>query len=310
MTASLPSGVWPAMVTPFTDSRDVDWQSLDRLVEWYLNTGADGLFPVSLSSEMYELTDAERVSIVERVVDVADGRVPVIATGTFGRQISDEAAFVRRLSDTGADAIVVNAAEMAAAAETDEQWAARIEQLLALTDGIPLGLYECPIPYHRLVSTKTLRDVAATDRFVFVKDTCCDSELLAERVNAVAATSIGLYNANAPLLLESLRNGADGYCGIAANFYPGLLSWLCENYSTDPNVAAALGRFLSIADYLVRAEYPGGAKRYLARKGVIETVHCRSTSDSVSEDHLATLDALESEIEDWRDRLGIVPVSD
>ena len=298
------------MVTPFTDSRDVDWQSLDRLVEWYLNAGADGLFPVSLSGEMYDLTDVERVSVVERVVDVVDGRVPVIATGTFDRPIDAQAAFVRRLADAGADAVVVNAAEMAAAAETDERWTARIEHLLAETDEIPLGLYECPVPYHRLVSTEALRGVAATERFVFVKDTCCDGELLAERADAVSGTPVGLYNANAPLLLASLRDGADGYCGIAANFYPGLLSWLCENHEAEPDVAAALGRFLSIADYLVREKYPGGAKRYLARKGIIETANCRSASASVPEDHLATFDALDAEIEGWRGRLGLDPVSD
>ena len=309
MTASLRSGVWPAMVTPFTDSLDVDWQSLDRLVEWYLDAGADGLFPVSLSSEMYDLTDAERVSVVERVVDAVDGRVPVVATGTFGRPIDEEAAFVRRLADAGADAVVVNVGEMAAAEETDERWVERIEELLAKTDEIPLGLYECPVPYHRVLSTQALRDVAATDRFVFLKDTCCDAELLAERADAVSGTPVGLYNANAPLLLASLRDGADGYCGIAANFYPGLLSWLCDNHETEPGVAASLGRFLSIADYLVREEYPGGAKRFLARRGVIETAECRGASPSIPEDHLATLGALDAEIENWRDRLGLEPVS-
>ena len=309
MTASFPSGVWPAMVTPFTDSRGVDWSSVDRLVEWYLEAGVDGLFPVSLSSEMYELTDAERLSVVERVVDAADGRVPVVATGTFGRSVDEEAAFVRRLEDAGADAVVVNAAEMVDADETDERWVEAIERLLAKTGEVPLGLYECPVPYHRLVSTEALREVAATDRFVFVKDTCCDGDLLADRIDAVSGTPVGLYNANAPLLLASLRDGADGYCGIAANFYPGLLSWLCENYAAEPDLAASLGRFLSIADYLVRAEYPGGAKRFLARKGVIETAHCRGASASVSEDHLATFDALESEIENWRERLELAPVS-
>lgn len=305
MVTELPAGAWPPMVTPLTDSHEIDWQSLDRLVEWYVDAGVAGLFPVSLSSEMYELTDRERLSIVEHVTDVVDGRVPVVATGTFGRPIEAEAEFVRRLSEVGADAVVVNVAEIAAAAESDAHWMNQIEELLAKTGDIPLGLYECPVPYHRLVATESLRELAETDRFVFLKDTCCERQLLAERVSALEGSSLALYNANGPLLLDSLRDGAAGYCGIAANYYPGLLAWLCENYDEEPDVADSLARFLSIADYLVREEYPGAAKRYLVREGVIETAVCRTDSAAVSEDHLAAFEALDASVSEWRDRLGI-----
>lgn len=293
------------MVTPMTDARAIDWQSLDHLVEWYVDAGVDGLFPVSLSSEMYDLSDDERIATAERVVAAADGRVPVIATGTFGRPLDDEAAFVRRMAETGVDAVVVNVAEMAEEDATAADWQAQVEALLERTDDVPLGLYECPVPYHRLLSDDSLQMVAASDRFVFCKDTCCDGDRLAERATITAGTPLGLYNANAPLLLDSLRAGADGYCGIAANFYPGLLAWLCAHYDDDPATAEELSRFLSVADYLVREAYPAAAKRYLARTGVIETATYRGDAYSPPEDHLQALDALAASVDDWRGRLGI-----
>jgi len=63
--ATLGFGVWLAIVAPFTESRGIDWRPLDRLIEWHVGAGADGLFPVSLLSKMYDLLDSEPVSVVE-----------------------------------------------------------------------------------------------------------------------------------------------------------------------------------------------------------------------------------------------------
>jgi hypothetical protein len=81
MEKTMPDGVWPTMVTPFTDADKVDYGALGELVEWYIDAGVDGLFAVCQSSEMFFLSLEERVSIAEFVVKKAAGRVPVIASG-------------------------------------------------------------------------------------------------------------------------------------------------------------------------------------------------------------------------------------
>ena len=48
----LPKGVWPVMLTPFTQDGAIDWDGVDAITNWYIDSGVAGLFAVCLSSEM------------------------------------------------------------------------------------------------------------------------------------------------------------------------------------------------------------------------------------------------------------------
>src|SRR5690606_16039270 len=100
-------GFIPVMLTPFTDAGAVDYDGLTRLTELYLEAGAAGLFANCLSSEMFELSDEERLAVTRHVVKVAGGTAPVVATATFGGPIRQQADFVKRMYDTGIDAGIV-----------------------------------------------------------------------------------------------------------------------------------------------------------------------------------------------------------
>ena len=95
-----PGGVWPVMLTPFTEENQVDYAALKELVEWYIKNGVDGLFAVCQSSEMFKLTLEERVTVAAKVKEYAAARVPVIASGGCGR-LED---FSEVFQKTGADA--------------------------------------------------------------------------------------------------------------------------------------------------------------------------------------------------------------
>ena len=56
-------GIIPVMLTPFTDQGAIDYPGLERLIEWYLDKGADALFAIAQSSEMQFLTLAERAAL-------------------------------------------------------------------------------------------------------------------------------------------------------------------------------------------------------------------------------------------------------
>jgi 4-hydroxy-tetrahydrodipicolinate synthase len=298
----LPPGVFPVMLTPLTESYAVDYPALRDLTEWYLDAGVAGLFAVSQSSEMHALTDEERLDVAREVVDVADDRVPIVATGTFGGAIEEQAQFVDAMAGTGVDAVVVNVSQLADRAESDREWRARAEYLLDATDA-PLGVYECPAPYHRLLSTDLLAWAAETGRFQFLKDTCSDPDRLRERIDAVEGTPVGLYNANVPTLLGSLREGARGYSGTLANFVPDLVAWLCENREREPETAAELQRFLSLADRIAHYKYPPSAKRYNQRYEVEMTTVSRLSNASLSASDERTLEHLRESVLAWRERL-------
>ncbi|MBR6747709.1 MAG: dihydrodipicolinate synthase family protein, partial [Clostridia bacterium] len=130
--------------------------------------------------------------------------------------------------------------------EGDDVFIANAEKLLAaLPEDVKLGLYECPYPYKRLVTPKILDWCLSTGKFYYMKDTCCDAAVIAERVRQLAGSQFKLLNANCQTLLETMRAGADGYCGIMCNFHPRLYAWLGEHYAdkTADLVQSVIGTF-------------------------------------------------------------------
>jgi len=301
----LPGGVWPVMLTPFEEDSSIDWAALDALTDWYIAAGASGLFTVCLSGEMYALQPDERLAVAAAVVRYAAGRVPVAAAGTFGGSVEEQAASVCRMYDTGISAVIVIVNQLAAADEDDGTWLSRAERLLHLTPEVPLGLYECPRPYHRLLSPSMLAWAARSGRFYLLKDTTCRLGPIRAKIQAVQGTPLRFLNAHTPTLLKSLRAGGHGYCGTAANWYPQLLVWLCEHAETDPARAESLQHLLGVADKAVAFRYPRSAKVYLRSLGIPIGPSCREPCEGLEERDLTVLDHLRDLVTEQSTDLGI-----
>jgi len=272
---SIRDGVWPTMVTPFTEEGQIDFDALQAQVAWYLDRQVDGLFAVCQSSEMFYLSLAERVGLAQTVVDQVDGRVEVIASGHISGNLEDQAEEVRRVADTGVDAVVLVTNRFAQEGEGDDVWVANLETFLEIIpDTIALGFYECPYPYKRLLTPEALSWCASAGRFIFLKDTCCDLGQI--RAKLAVAGDIKLYNANAATLLGSLQAGAAGYSGVMGNFHPQLYTWLCRNWQQDPEGAARLQAFLGVSSALEARAYPICAKYYLQLEGLPLTLTSRT----------------------------------
>jgi 2-keto-3-deoxy-L-arabinonate dehydratase len=101
-----PQGVLSVLCTPFSDSGDVDRSSLQRLVDHQLAWGVDALVVFGLAGELYKLTDDDRRSVLQTVVEQVDGAVPVIA-GTEHSGTEGAVARSREAVDLGAAAVMV-----------------------------------------------------------------------------------------------------------------------------------------------------------------------------------------------------------
>lgn len=262
MKKEFPGGVWPVMLTPFNEKREVDYQALRQLVEWYIGNGVSGLFAVCQSSEMFYLSLEERLSVSRAVVEAAGGRIPVIASGHVSDKFKDQVEELKEMAGTGVDAVILITNRLAAEDESDEVWIHNCGRLLKeIPEDIPLGFYECPYPYRRLLSVDMIRWCADTERFFFLKDTCCDADEIHSKLEAIRESNLKLYNANTTTLLESLRDGAKGYSGVMANFHPGLYVWLCENYEKEE--AMEVSDLLTLMSLIERQCYPVNAKYFL-----------------------------------------------
>jgi 4-hydroxy-tetrahydrodipicolinate synthase len=299
----IPGGVWPATIIPLHADKSIDWEGVDKLVEWYIASGVAGLFSVGQSGEMFGLSDEERLAVARRVVDRAAGRVPVVATGTFGGPLEQQAEFISRMAATGVTAVTIIAAQLADATEDDDIWCRNLERVLALTGEIPLALYECPEPYHRLIVPEALAWAARAGRFYLLKETSRSLTQIKAKVDAITGTPLRLFNADTTSLLESMKLGAKGYCGIAANFYPDLLVWLCANFETRPEETARLQAALSVADVALHFKYPVSAKYYRQHNGFDMLTVSRISDAQIEPYDQRVLDSIALLAEDQRRRL-------
>ena len=268
--------VFPVMLTPFRADRSIDWDALERLIAWYEKEGVDGLFAVCQSSEMFYLSLEERVRLARFVKEHA--HVPVVASGHISDAPEEQVKELNAVAETGVDAVILITNRLAGPYESSAVWLKRLYWLLdRLPAEMPLGLYECPYPYKRVLTDRELSHAASTGRFRFMKDTCCDAAHIRRRLKVLEGSTLGLYNANTATLLDSLRAGAAGYSGIMANIHPKLYIKLCRE--PDSPDADLLQSALTMCALIERQCYPVNAKYYLGGEGIPMTTVCRVKED-------------------------------
>lgn len=274
---SIPRGVYPTMITPYRNGK-IDYGAAAALTEWYVSKGCKGVFAVCQSSEMTFLSLTERVALAKTVVEAAKGKLCVVASGHIADSMDEQIREANAIAETGIDAFVAVSNRFDLHHDGDDEFLRNADAFLKGVDpSIPLGIYECPRPYKRLLTERILDYCVQTKRFVFIKDTCCDPVMLAERLDRLSGTGVGLFNANEQTIYHSLLHGASGYSGIMANFHPELLAWLCENFSRQPEKAAKLSDMLSMIAFTEASTYPCTAKKFLNdHAGIPMDIYSRS----------------------------------
>jgi len=237
------------MITPYKADGGIDFDTAEKYVDWYYENGLDGIFAVCQSSEIFYLSVEERVELNRKVYKRAkalDKNFLVVSSGHVSDTLEDQAKELNAIYESGTDALILITNRLDIHNEGDDVFISNAEKLIAqLPPDAKLGLYECPYPYKRLVTPKILDWCLSTGRFYYMKDTCCDAEMIAQRVKQLNGSHFKLLNANCQTLLETMRSDADGYCGIMCNFHPKLYSWLRDNYKSEKAdlVQAVIGTF-------------------------------------------------------------------
>jgi 4-hydroxy-tetrahydrodipicolinate synthase len=257
---------WAVCWTPLNQDRSIDWGGVDRMTDWYIDRGVTGLFTCSRSSEVEFLTPAERLALTERVARRAEGRAGVIATATFGMGATalHEADAIRRTMDAGADAAVIITNHLGERGLDERVWFDHLKKIVDLTDEIPLGFYECPTPWIRLVPSEVYRWAAHTGRFVYHKDVSHDVREYKKKIDAGRGTPLRFYNAQISSMIESRQLGADGFSGPCAGMFPELTAWLVEHSDEDTAETREVQRLLTVAEAVGGTKFPAGAKQMLA----------------------------------------------
>lgn len=300
----------PVMLTPFKEDLSIDYDALGRLVDFYLESGAGGLFANCLSSEMYQLSLTEMLESVSFIVQRANGRVPIVATGSFGETIAEQAENVKKIYETGVSAIILISGLLAKEEDSEEVFSKNVQQLLEMTGDIPVGFYECPVPYKRIISPALLGELVRTGRVKYHKDTCLDIVSIRQKVaNTQAESGFGLYDAYMVHAVESLKAGSAGLSCIQGNYFPELVVWLCDHYENPDKQSevAKVQAFFEANMDVMHDSYPASAKYILGKRGVEVGLSCRNGSVLPNEEVVKQLDLLLANYEALVQDIGMHP---
>lgn len=282
MHSNIPGGVWPTMITPFTDDDKPDFKTMEKMVQWYIDKGCAGIFAVCQSSEMFFLSPREKIDIATCVRDAAQGRVSIVASGHTADSLDQQKKEIADMAALGLDAVVLVSNRLARQDEGEEVFLRNIQNIFDEFPEVPFGMYECPYPYKRLATLEFLGQCARGGRGIsFLKDTCCDPDIERERAAVVKGSRVCLFNANTATLLSSLREGYLGYNGIMANYHPELYVWLYENYRVMPDEAGKLSDILSVLAMSEHRCYPVTAKYHFNKCVMPMSLHSRSSDPAL-----------------------------
>src|SRR4051794_31294144 len=134
-------GVFIISATPFTEAGAMDWASTDRLVDFYLESGVDGITILGVMGEAPKLSPEEAEQFVARVAKRIDGRIPIVV-GVSNPGLKLLGDFARKSMDFGAAGVMVSPNP---GQKTEEQIYGYVAAVVKeLGDKVPLVLQDYP----------------------------------------------------------------------------------------------------------------------------------------------------------------------
>ncbi|MBQ3519518.1 MAG: dihydrodipicolinate synthase family protein [Clostridia bacterium] len=268
MSKKINGGVYPTMITPYTADNKIDFNGVEQILQWYTERGVDGIFAICQSSEIFFLSFEERLALLKFIMEHKPQGVNIVASGHTADDLDTQIEEAKHFIDCGIDAYVFISNRFAKADESDEVFMENMMKVCDALPGIDFGIYECPYPYKRLLTPEMLKEMVKTNRFRFIKDTCCNLDQLQAKVDAVKGSDLMIFNANAATFLESMKMGCSGYSGVMANFHPELYSELIANIDKDPAKAQKLQDIVGFFSVVECQTYPINAKYYMTLDGL------------------------------------------
>jgi 4-hydroxy-tetrahydrodipicolinate synthase len=294
-------GVYIISVTPFTDGGDIDWPSVDALVEFYLGKGVSGVTILGMMGEAPKLSDTESAVVAKYFIERVASRVPVIV-GVSNAGIDNLVQLSKTVMDAGAAGVMVAPiAGLKTEIQIRDYFAAVFRRL---GPDIPVCFQDYPLGTGVNISVSTfLQLVDEHPSLVMFKHEdwpglrklqqvrrACDGK--ARRRISILCGNGGLY------LPQELHRGADG--AMTGFAYPEMLVQLCATFFAG-HAEEAEDIFDSYLP-LVRHEQQIGIglairKEILRRRGAIASAAVRAPGPRLDRDDIEELDRLMHRLE-------------
>ncbi|WP_415891698.1 4-hydroxy-tetrahydrodipicolinate synthase [Neptuniibacter sp. PT8_73] len=211
-----------ALVTPMLSNGDVDWDSLDKLVDWHLDKGTDSIVAVGTTGESATLNCDEHCQVIKRVVDRVAGRIPVIA-GTGANSTSEAIELTAEAKNAGADACLLVTPYYNK--PTQEGLYQHYKAIAEAVD-IPQILYNVPGRTACDMQTETVLRLAEISNIVGVKEATGDVPRGIDLISK-APEDFAVYSGDDATAVELMLEGGKGNISVTANVAPAEMAKMC-----------------------------------------------------------------------------------
>ncbi|UTW56659.1 4-hydroxy-tetrahydrodipicolinate synthase [Kordiimonas sp. SCSIO 12610] len=213
------SGSIPALITPFTETGDVDHDQYQKFVDWQIKEGSHGLVPVGTTGESPTLSHVEHNDVVRLCVEAANGRVPVIA-GTGSNSTREAVELTQQAQNNGVDgALVVSPYYNKPSQEGLYQHFKTIHD----ESDLPIIIYNIPGRSVVDISVETMARMFELPRIIGVKDATGDLQRCADQRAAMGPDFVQLSGEDGTAL-GFMAMGGSGCISVTANVAPKLCS--------------------------------------------------------------------------------------
>jgi 4-hydroxy-tetrahydrodipicolinate synthase len=284
----LVTGVWLPIVTPFVAGA-VCFKSYERLLNYYLSQGINGIIPLGTTGECPTIEDDEAEAIVELTVSVVDGRVPIYI-GVGGNATAKVVKSLRRLEKYAFAGILSVCPYYNR--PSDEGMRQHFACVAECTDRKVL-VYNIPYRTGVNLSNDAVLALSEIPNVVGIKDSCANLgqsiDLLRRRPSAFS-----VMTGEDALFYTMLAHGGNGGILAAAHFRPDVFLGIHERMAANDHRAAhaAWSAVETTIPLFFRETNPAPIKHWLWRNGLIQSPECRLPLAKVSSSLAKELDSL------------------
>jgi len=206
------SGSIVALITPFTQDGEVDFDSLKKLVDYHVESGTDAIVAVGTTGESSTLTIEEHVKVVEKAVEFSNGRIPVIA-GTGANATHESITFSRLLNNTGIAGVLSVTPYYN---KPTQEGLYQHYKAISEETTVPIILYNVPGRTAVDLKPETVARLAKLDNIVALKDATGDlSRVTAHR--ELCGQDFALLSGDDATGLEFMKLGGQGVISVTNN---------------------------------------------------------------------------------------------
>jgi len=211
-----------ALVTPFDGSNRVDFESLKRLIDFHVDNGSDGLVVAGTTGESATLERAEHIELIARAVELADGRLPVIA-GTGSNSTAQTVELSCAVASTGIDAYLVVVPYYNKPVQEG-----LFQHFSTIADAVdkPVMMYNVPGRTVADMLPETVGRLARHENILGIKEATGDIERL-KAIQAVVDQEFRLFSGDDFTLLPFIEQGGHGVVTVSGNIAAAQVASLC-----------------------------------------------------------------------------------